>query len=171
MGSEMCIRDRVASGQQSASFSSDAWAYGCVIFQLLAGRPPILTGIHEHDTPAASEISAQQNVLQKVVHFTGADDQLFPPGFDSGARELVSRMLSLDPAARLGIAGSRDWTAVRELAFFSGTADVSGGGAAPIEFEQVLKSMAAEEEAPSLGGGIVSAETCLLYTSPSPRDS
>ena len=159
-GTAEYVPPEVASGQQSASFSSDAWAYGCVIFQLLAGRPPILTGMHEHDTPAASEISAQQNVLQKVVHFTGVNDELFPRGFDDSARELVSRMLSLDPTARLGAGASRDWAAIRALAFFSGTADESSGGPpVAIDFERVFKSMVAEEEAPSLGGGIVSAET------------
>jgi hypothetical protein len=151
-GTAEYVPPEVATGQQLANFSSDAWAYGCVVFQLLAGRPPILS---TEEDPAASELAAQRHALEKVVRFAGVDEDLFPEGFDESATELVAQMLSLDPAARLpadagvggGVgagSGSGGWGAVRELAFFSGHVD----------FDRIF-----DEDAPALGGGIVSAAT------------
>ena len=159
-GTAEYVAPEVASGRQLASFASDAWAYGCVLFQLLAGRPPILL---LHEDPAVSELVAQQNALDKVVQFAGVDETFFPEEFAESTREVVSQLLLLDEAARLGEAG---WdgnatakvlekgplsalathavaclSGVRALEFFGG-----------IDFESIFES-----DAPALGGGIVSA--------------
>jgi 3-phosphoinositide dependent protein kinase-1 len=72
--------------EKSAGKPSDLWAFGCIIYQLLAGRPPF---------KAATEYLT----FQKIV---GLDYQ-FPAGFPSAARDLVERCLVLDPARRLTI--------------------------------------------------------------------
>lgn len=71
---------------KNACKASDLWAFGCIIYQLLAGRPPFKAG-NEYQT------------FQKIVGL----DYEFPIGFPSVARDLVERLLVLDPAQRLQI--------------------------------------------------------------------
>ena len=71
---------------KNACKASDLWAFGCIIYQLLAGRPPFKAG-NEYQT------------FQKIV----ALDYEFPIGFPLVARDLVERLLVLDPARRLQI--------------------------------------------------------------------
>ncbi|KAJ5105890.1 Serine/threonine-protein kinase PKH2 [Penicillium alfredii] len=71
---------------KNACKASDLWAFGCIIYQLLAGRPPFKAG-NEYQT------------FQKIV----ALDYEFPIGFPTVARDLVERLLVLDPAQRLQI--------------------------------------------------------------------
>ena len=71
---------------KNACKASDLWAFGCIIYQLLAGRPPFKAG-NEYLT------------FQKIV----ALDYEFPIGFPAVARDLVERLLVLDPARRLQI--------------------------------------------------------------------
>ncbi|KAJ5644967.1 Serine/threonine-protein kinase PKH2 [Penicillium longicatenatum] len=71
---------------KNACKASDLWAFGCIIYQLLAGRPPFKAG-NEYQT------------FQKIV----ALDYEFPIGFPAVARDLVERLLVLDPAQRLQI--------------------------------------------------------------------
>lgn len=71
---------------KNACKASDLWAFGCIIFQLLAGRPPF---------KAANEYLT----FQKIVGL----DYEFPAGFPPVARDLVERLLVLDPARRLPI--------------------------------------------------------------------
>lgn len=69
---------------KTASKASDLWAYGCIIYQMLAGRPPF---------KAASEYLT----FQKIVNL----EYEFPCAFPSTARDLVERCLVLDPDRRL----------------------------------------------------------------------
>lgn len=71
---------------KNACKGSDLWAFGCIIFQLLAGRPPFKAG-NEYQT------------FQKII----ALDYEFPTGFPAVARDLVERLLMLDPTRRLQI--------------------------------------------------------------------
>lgn len=71
---------------KNACKASDLWAFGCIIYQLLAGRPPFKAG-NEYQT------------FQKIVGL----DYEFPIGFPTVARDLVERLLVLDPAQRLQI--------------------------------------------------------------------
>ncbi|KAJ1025863.1 hypothetical protein NDA16_002489 [Ustilago loliicola] len=68
---------------QPAGKPADWWAFGCVLFQMIAGRPPF-KGVNEYQT------------LQKVKNreFT------FPEGFPEDAQDLIDRVLTLDPAKR-----------------------------------------------------------------------
>ena len=71
---------------KNACKASDLWAFGCIIYQLLAGRPPFKAG-NEYQT------------FQKIV----ALDYVFPEGFPEVAKDLVERLLVLDPSRRLSM--------------------------------------------------------------------
>ncbi|KAI0837287.1 kinase-like protein [Hypoxylon sp. FL0890] len=71
---------------KNACKASDLWAFGCIIYQLLAGRPPFKAG-------------SEYLTFQKIVNL----DYEFPPGFPQAAKDLVERCLVLDPARRLTI--------------------------------------------------------------------
>ena len=68
---------------QPAGKPADWWAFGCVLFQLLAGRPPF-KGVNEYQT------------LQKVKN----REFSFPSEFPEDAQDLIDRVLTLDPAQR-----------------------------------------------------------------------
>ncbi|KAH6620643.1 kinase-like domain-containing protein [Chaetomium sp. MPI-SDFR-AT-0129] len=65
---------------------SDLWAFGCIIYQLLVGRPPFKAG-------------TEYLTFQKIVGL----EYDFPVGFPRAARDLVERCLVLDPAHRLTV--------------------------------------------------------------------
>ena len=71
---------------KNACKASDLWAFGCIIYQLLAGRPPFKAG-NEYLT------------FQKIV----ALDYEFPKAFPEVAKDLVERLLILEPSRRLSI--------------------------------------------------------------------
>ena len=64
------ISPEVAAGSAPASYASDAWAFGCVVFQLLAGHVPILGDDDADD--AAGNASDNVRKLRHIVKFTGA---------------------------------------------------------------------------------------------------
>ncbi|KAI8914717.1 hypothetical protein PhCBS80983_g00870 [Powellomyces hirtus] len=72
---------------RAASKSSDVWAIGCILYHLLAGRPPF-KGVNEYQT------------FQKIIKL----DYTFPDGFPPTARDLVSSILVLDTANRPSLA-------------------------------------------------------------------
>lgn len=82
---------------KNACKASDLWALGCIIYQLLAGRPPF---------KAANEYLT----FQKIV----ALEYTFPEGFPPLARDLVEKLLVLDPSQRLSI------DAIKNHRFFEG---------------------------------------------------
>ncbi|KAH6888752.1 kinase-like domain-containing protein [Thelonectria olida] len=71
---------------KNACKASDLWAFGCIIYQLLAGRPPFKGG-------------SEYLTFQKIVNL----EYEFPQGFPPAAQDLVERCLVLDPTRRLTI--------------------------------------------------------------------
>ncbi|BHF65752.1 3-phosphoinositide dependent protein kinase-1 [Sparganum proliferum] len=84
----------------------DYWAFGCVIYQMLSGRPPFRPDKHGHEF----------DVFRKVL----ALDYVFPERFDNEAKDIVQRLLVASPSDRLGGPTSGGPTAVRSHPFFAG---------------------------------------------------
>lgn len=71
---------------KGACKASDLWALGCIIYQLLAGRPPF-------------KASNEYLTFQKIINL----EYSFPSGFPEIAMDLVERLLVSDPSRRLSI--------------------------------------------------------------------
>ncbi|KAJ2403280.1 serine/threonine protein kinase [Coemansia sp. RSA 2559] len=89
--------------EKAADCNSDLWAIGCVAFQLLTGRPPF-KAVNEYQT------------FQKVLKL----DYTVPPGLPPQARDLVERILVLEPEKRLGATQRGGFRELKEHAFFNG---------------------------------------------------
>lgn len=76
---------------KNACKASDLWAFGCIIYQLLAGRPPF---------KAANEYLTFQKITSLQYEF--------PYGFPEVAKDLVERLLILDPSRRLTIENAKN---------------------------------------------------------------
>lgn len=82
---------------REASYSSDIWAIGCILYQLLVGRPPF-KGSNEYQT------------FQKIIHLNYA----FPSQLDASACGLIREILVLEPFTRPSL------DSIKENIFFEG---------------------------------------------------
>ncbi|KAI9069845.1 kinase-like protein [Trametes sanguinea] len=87
---------------KTTSESSDIWAIGCTTYFVIAG------------VPAFAAINDYQS-FRKIE----ALDYTFPEGFYDVAKDLVQRILVLDPSERLGIEPKSSPSELREHPFFS----------------------------------------------------
>ncbi|KAH8677727.1 kinase-like domain-containing protein [Xylariales sp. PMI_506] len=71
---------------RNACKASDLWAFGCMIYQMLAGRPPF-------------KGATDWLTFEKIVNL----EYEFPQGFPPAAQDLVERLLVRDPSRRLTI--------------------------------------------------------------------
>lgn len=60
----------------SRPYSSDYWGFGCILFQILAGRPPF-------------QARTEYLMFQKIIKL----EYEFPEGFPADARDLVEKLL------------------------------------------------------------------------------
>ncbi|KAF0758275.1 hypothetical protein AaE_003993 [Aphanomyces astaci] len=92
-----------------ASRGCDLWAVGCMIYQMLVGRPAFR---------AENEYLTFQQILNHP-----AEDFSYPEGFPEVAQDLCSRLLLQDPKARLGAGTNADgngYDALKSHPFFTG---------------------------------------------------
>lgn len=89
--------------ESSSSYSSDLWALGCVIYQMISGRMPF-RGATEH------------LIFQKILNL----DYQYPDGFDLSAKDLVQKLLVLIPNKRIGATDEIPYQSIRQHDFFKG---------------------------------------------------
>uniref|UniRef100_A0A4W3IT53 3-phosphoinositide-dependent protein kinase 1 n=1 Tax=Callorhinchus milii TaxID=7868 RepID=A0A4W3IT53_CALMI len=87
--------------EQSACKSSDLWALGCIIYQLVAGLPPFRAG-------------NEYLIFQKIIKL----DYEFPEKFFPKAKDLVKKLLVLELTKRLGCEEMGSYTPLKAHPFF-----------------------------------------------------
>lgn len=102
-GTTMYLPPEVVRGA-TPTFAADAWALGCVEYQLLTGRPPIWV-----------DSEREEDLRSRIVSFTleSADEAM--GSLSEAARGLASRLLEQDAERRLSVMGAAG------DAFFEGT--------------------------------------------------
>lgn len=70
-------------GEKMAGPPSDWWAFGCVVFQMLVGKPPF---------KATNEYQTFQRIIRRSF--------VYPPELPQLAREFIDPLLALDPMER-----------------------------------------------------------------------
>lgn len=86
-----------------ASFACDLWAFGCILFQMLCASPPFQAG-------------SDYLIFQKILKLEYA----FPEGFNKTAKDLIEKLLVINPNERLGATDIKPYTSIREHEFFKG---------------------------------------------------
>lgn len=89
--------------EKSVSKSADLWALGCIIYQLCAGLPPFRE-------------KNEYLIFQKIIKL----EYEFPEGFPAKAKDLVEKLLVLDPSNRLGCEECGGFEALKAHCFFDG---------------------------------------------------
>ncbi|XP_075224053.1 phosphoinositide-dependent kinase 1 isoform X2 [Lycorma delicatula] len=97
---------------KKTSPSSDLWALGCIIYQMISGLPPFRS-------------RSEFIIFQKISKL----EYEFPDGFCPSARDLVEKLLVLEPSQRLGANDKNGYPSIRAHPFFQG-----------IEFETLHQS-------------------------------
>ncbi|KAF4087537.1 hypothetical protein AMELA_G00071960 [Ameiurus melas] len=87
--------------EKSACKSSDLWALGCIIYQLVAGLPPFRAG-------------NEYLIFQKIIKL----EYEFPEKFFPKAKILVEQLLFLDPCKRIGCEEMGGYEPLKSHPFF-----------------------------------------------------
>ncbi|XP_061414924.1 LOW QUALITY PROTEIN: 3-phosphoinositide-dependent protein kinase 1 [Lethenteron reissneri] len=88
--------------EKSACKSSDLWALGCIIYQLVAGLPPF-------------RAPNEYLIFQKIIKL----EYEFPEKFFPKAKDLVEKLLVSDPMQRLGCDECGGYPPLKSHPFFS----------------------------------------------------
>ena len=114
---------------QIAIPASDLWAFGCIIFKMHTGKVPF---------PG----TVPQTVYQKIVN----REIDWPVDLDEDARDIVEKILHLDPAKRLGAEGTNhDIKAMYAHPYFKGI-NMSSDLSVNLNMEKLLR----DSESPEL---------------------
>ncbi|KAM0786244.1 hypothetical protein ACM66B_007044 [Microbotryomycetes sp. NB124-2] len=101
VGTPEYVSPEILSEKKESSFSSDYWGFGCILFQLLAGRPPF-------------QARTEYLMFQKIINL----EYEFPLGFPADAKDLIEKLLVVDPRERLG-GGPEGVEAIKFHSFFT----------------------------------------------------
>ena len=153
-------------------YRCDIWAFGCILFQMIAGKPPF---------KATNEYLTFQKVMKVQYAFTA--------GFPTIVRDLVKRILVKQMNNRLSIAEIEKHPFYKDKSFKDGAIwsdTVPELSAYKVNAKSMLPVPDLKDIYPnrrldinyakrSVSSAAISstsvATSCLLYTSPSPRDA
>ncbi|KAI5481862.1 hypothetical protein MNV49_000139 [Pseudohyphozyma bogoriensis] len=86
VGTPEYVSPEILNEGEGSSFASDYWAFGCVLFQIIAGRPPF-------------QARTEYLMFQKIINL----EYEFPEEFPADGKDLIKKLLVIDPKKRLGI--------------------------------------------------------------------
>ncbi|XP_040295298.1 3-phosphoinositide-dependent protein kinase 1 [Bufo bufo] len=115
--------------EKSACKSSDLWAFGCIIYQLVAGLPPFRAG-------------NEYLIFQKIIKL----EYDFPEKFFPRAKDLVEKLLVLDPTKRLGCEEMGGYGPLKAHSFFDGITWQDLHLQTPPKLTAYLPAMAEDDE-------------------------
>jgi len=84
-----------------SSAASDLWAIGCILYQMITGMPPF-------------QSQSEYLIFQKIQTL----EYSFHEGFDARARDLVTKLLMIDPKERLGARDTIGYPSIKSHRFF-----------------------------------------------------
>ncbi|XP_040385673.1 protein kinase PINOID-like [Oryza brachyantha] len=90
VGTHEYVAPEVASGREHGA-AVDWWAYGIFLYELLYGRTPFAGATNE---------ATLRNIVRRPLAFPSGSGSCGPA--DADARDLIARLLTKDPATRLG---------------------------------------------------------------------
>lgn len=103
VGTAHYVSPEILKGEQLTK-AADLWAIGCIIYQMISGLPPFRAG---------SEYLIFQKILERDLNF--------PEGFNKLAKDLVQRLIQIEPIKRLGAKDQSDlYESIRNHEFFDG---------------------------------------------------
>lgn len=102
VGTAQYVSPEILKGRRS-SRCSDLWSYGCILYQMLTGYPPF-RGPNDY------------LIFQKITKLELA----FISDFNCQAKDLISKLLVLDPKNRIGADDNSPYASIRNHDFFKG---------------------------------------------------
>ncbi|XP_018421310.1 PREDICTED: 3-phosphoinositide-dependent protein kinase 1 [Nanorana parkeri] len=115
--------------EKSACKSSDLWALGCITYQLVAGLLPFRAG-------------NEYLIFQKIIKL----EYDFPEKFFPRAKDLVEKLLVLDPTKRLGCEEMGGYDPLKAHSFFDGITWQDLHLQTPPKLTAYLPAMAEDDE-------------------------
>ncbi|CAI9620531.1 unnamed protein product [Staurois parvus] len=115
--------------EKSACKSSDLWALGCIVYQLVAGLPPFRAG-------------NEYLIFQKIIKL----EYDFPEKFFPRAKDLVEKLLVQDPIKRLGCEELGGFGPLKAHSFFDGITWKDLHLQTPPKLTAYLPAMAEDDE-------------------------
>ncbi len=97
---------------RGSSRASDLWAIGCILYQMITGIPPF-------------QSQSEYIIFKKIEKL----EYSFHEGFDENAKDLIRKLLVIEPKERLGAREKHTYASIRGHPFFKG-----------LDFENLYKS-------------------------------
>jgi len=109
--------------------ASDLWAIGCILYQMMSGVPPF-------------QSQSEYLIFQKIQKL----DFSFHEGFNSEARDLVKKLITLEPSERLGANDKDGYVSIKNHPFFKDINFDVLYKSSPPQIESYLNTSSSEEE-------------------------
>eukprot|EP00049_Salpingoeca_infusionum_P018634 m.358068 g.358068 ORF g.358068 m.358068 type:complete len:524 (-) comp18030_c0_seq1:238-1809(-) len=114
---------------KTSGMTADLWALGCIAYQLLSGGVPFIAGNDYH-------------TFRKIQNL----EYSFPPGFSELGKDLVEKLLVLEPTQRLGAPETGGYDALKAHPFFAGVDWDNLAQSQPPKLEAFLPAISEEDK-------------------------